>query len=178
MQAPDKPSSATRAEQDAQVPGAPAARRGMLAGGGRDSRPQRGRGREIDTRLDAVRTRLRQLRERDLDAVRSRDGSRERVEAARRHAVEAHAAAARVLAYCAEAFRRAAEAHDRAASMQERTAAAGIGDVIGHEQQAALHRVAAAADRQRAERAWSLLADHERAGPAAVSDEPRGDVVR
>ena len=57
--------------------------------------------------------------------------------------------------------------------MHERTAAGGIGDAHGHERQAALHRAAAAADWQRAERVQSLLSDHEQVGLAPVSDEPR-----
>ena len=116
------------------------------------------RRREIDARLDALRARLKKLRERDWDAVRSRTiAPSERLEAAQRHAVEAHDAAAQVLASSAVAFRRAAEAHERVASLHERSAASGVGDVHQHERQAALHWAAAAADRQRAERALSLL---------------------
>jgi len=94
------------------------------------------------------------------------------LEAAWRHAAEAHAAAVKMLASSAEAFRRAADAHERVASVHERAAASGIGDVRMRERQAALHRAAAAADRQRAERALSLLPEPGRAGPAAVFDEP------
>jgi hypothetical protein len=96
----------------------------------------------------------------------------ERLEAVRRHAAEAHAAAAQVLASGVEAFRHAAEAHERAASLHEQAAASGIGDVAEHERQAALQRAAAAEDWRRAERAQSLLSDPERPGPPAVSDEP------
>ena len=161
------------------MPGGPAARRGMLADVGNEPRPPPDRRREIATRLDAVRVRLRQLRERGLDVGKNRAATPgERVEAARRHAAQAHAAAAQVLASSAEAFRHAAEAHERAASVHERSAAAGIGDVRGHERQAALHRAAAAADQQRAERTRSLLAETEQAGPAAVSGEPCGGMVR
>jgi hypothetical protein len=152
----------------------------MLGGVDSEPGPLPGRRREIDTRLDAVRARLKKLRDRDRgwDAVRSRTASSsERLEAAQRHAAEAQASAAQVLASSAEAFRNAAEAHERAASMHERTAAAGIGDVRMHERQAVLHRAAAAADRQRAERAQSLLSEHEEAGPA-VSDEPGGGLAR
>lgn len=75
-------------------------------------------------------------------------------------------------------MRRRAEARERAASSHERTAAAGIGVVPKHEheRQAALHRDAAAADREQAEDARSLLSEAERAGTAAVFDEP-GDGV-
>jgi hypothetical protein len=140
------------------------------------ARPLPGRRREIDNRLDAVRARLKKLRERDWDAVKNRTAARgERLEAAQRHAAEAYAAAAKTLASSAEAFRRAAEAHERVASVHERAAASGIGDVRMREQQAALHRAAAVADRQRAERALSLLSEPGWAAP--VSDEPRDGVA-
>ena len=144
-----------------------------------DSEPGRppGRRRQINARLGAIRARLEQLRERDLDSTGSRDAaSNNRLEAAQRHQAEASAAAAQALAATVEAFRRAAEAHERAASMHERIAAAGIGDMREHERQAALHRAGAAADRERAERTRSLLSQAERAEPAAVSDKP-GDGV-
>lgn len=174
MQAPDEASSASQAEQDAQAPAVPVGRRGTL-GVGSEPWASPGRQRQIDTRLAAVRARLKELkdRERSLDTAKSWTGTtRERVAAAQRHAAEAHAAAAEGLASSAEAFRIAAEAHERAARMHEKTAAAGIGDVPGHERQATFHRSAAAADRQRAERVRSLLSGHEQAGPAAISGEP------
>ncbi len=134
---------------------------------------------EINTRLDAVRARLKTLRERGSGVGNSRAAtSSERLAAAQRYAVEAHAAAAEVLASSAEAFRHAAEAHESAASLHDRTAANGIGDVREHERQAVLHRAAAAADRQRAERAQALISDHEQAGPAPVADEPQDGVAR
>ena len=175
MQAPDDATGASAAEQDTQAPGAPV---GTPGGTGSEPAAPPGRRREIDGRLDAVRARLKQLRERDLGAVRDRAAASERVEAAQRYAAQAQAAASQVLASSAEAFRHAAEAHERAASMHERTAAAGIGDVLAHEQQATLHRTAATADRQRAERTQSLLSETEPAGLAAVSDEPRDGAVR
>jgi hypothetical protein len=145
----------------------------MLGGVDSEPAPLPGRRREIDTRLDAVRARLKKLRDRDWDAVKSRTAAPgERLEAAWRHAAEAHAAAAKMLASSAEAFRRAAEAHERVASVHERAAASGIGDVRMRERQAVLHRAAAAADRQRAERTLSLLSEPGRAGPAAVFNEP------
>jgi hypothetical protein len=91
------------------------------------------------------------------------------LEAAQRHAAEAHAAALHVLAASVSAFRRAAEAHERVASANDKAAAAGIGDVAQHERQAALHRAAAAADWQRAERAQSVLSGPEWAGLGAIS---------
>ena len=124
--------------------------------------PPPGRREEIDTRLDAVRARLQELRERDPGGVRGRAVG-ERVESARHHAAEAHAAAVEVLASAVEAFRHAAQAHERAASVHERAGAKGIGDLHEHEQRAALHRAAAAADWRRAERAQSLLAGSARA---------------
>jgi hypothetical protein len=73
----------------------------------------------------------------------------------------------------ASSHERAASSHERAASSHERTAAAGIGVVHKHEheRQAALHRDAAAADREQAEGARSLLSEVEQAELAAVSDE-------
>ena len=134
---------------------------------------------EIDTRLDAVRARLKTLRQRGSDVGNSRaTTSTERLAAAQRYAVEGQAAAADVLASSAEAFRHAAEAHDRAASLHDRTAATGIGDVCGPDRQATLHRAAAAADRRRAERAQALISDHEQAGPVPVSDEPQDRAAR
>jgi hypothetical protein len=136
------------------------------------------RRREIDIRLGAVRARIKELKNRDLNAEMDRAAtSGERLEAAQRHAAEAHAAVAQVLASSAAAFRHAAEAHERAARMHDWTAAAGIGDVIGHERQAARHRAAAAADWRRAGRARLLFSDHERVGPAAVCGEPHDGVA-
>ena len=127
--------------------------------GGVDSEPAPpGRRQEIDTRLDAVRARLKKLREREVDADWSQAASRfERLEAAARHSAEAQAFAVQVLASSVAAFRRAAEAHEGAASAHDTAAASGIGDVLAHERQATSHRIAAAADRQRAERAQSLI---------------------
>jgi hypothetical protein len=149
----------------------------MLTGVDSEPGPRPVRQREIDARLDALRARLKELRERDWDAVRSRTSAPgDRLEAAQRHAAEAAVSAVQVLATSAEAFRNAAEAHERVAGLHRNSAAAGIGDVDMHERQAALHRAAAAADWERAERALSLLPGQERAGPAAVGDEP-GDGV-
>src|SRR6516165_9015576 len=125
------------------------------------------RQRQIVVRLDAVRGRLQELR--DRDAAKNLAATTERVEAANRHAAEAHAAALRALASSAHAFRRSAEAHERVASMHRRAGGEGTGDVRKHERQAALHRAAAAAARQRAEHAESLLSEPRQAGPAAIS---------
>jgi hypothetical protein len=81
---------------------------------GVDGEPEPGppaeRRREIGARLEAIRTRLNKLRERDRDAIKNRSATPgERVEAAQRHAAEAFAAAAEVLASSVEAFRKAAE---------------------------------------------------------------------
>jgi hypothetical protein len=161
-----------------QVPRACASGRIRHAGGvDSEPGPPPGRRREIDTRLEAIRARLKKLRERDREAANNRSAAAgERVEAAQRHAAEAYAAAAQVLASSTEAFRKAAEAHERAASVHERAAASGIGNVRQHKRQAAHHRTAAAADRQRAERAQSFLSEPGRAGLAAVCDKP-GDGV-
>jgi hypothetical protein len=144
----------------------------MLGGVDSDPGPRPGRRREIDDRLDAVRARLEELRERRRPADKGPVAAKERLEAAQRRAAEAHAAAAQVLASGVEAFRHAAEAHERAASLHEKAAAAGVGDVREHEQQAALQWAAAAEDWLRAERAQSVLSEPEWAEPASVSDEP------
>jgi hypothetical protein len=144
---------------------------GMLGGVDSEPGPRPSRRREIDDRLAAVRARLEELRERRRGADRTWAGASERLEAAQRHAAEAHAAAAQMLVSGVEAFRHAAEAHERAASLHEKAATSGAGDRREHERQAALQRAAAAEDWRRAERAQSLLSPPERAGPA-VSDEP------
>ena len=145
----------------------------MLEGVDSEPGPPPGRQQEIDARLDAIRDRLKQLRERDWDGVKNQAAvPGERLAAAQRYAAEAAAAAVQVLAASAEAFGNAAEAHERVAGLHDRSATAGIGDVDMHERQAALHRAAAAADRQRAERALSLLPGPEWAGSADASDEP------
>jgi chromosome segregation ATPase len=127
---------------------------------------------EIDDRLSALRARLAELAERRRPAQSAQVAASERLDAAKRHSDEAHAAAAQALASGLEAFRHAAEAHERAASMHERAAAAGVGNVGGHERQAAFQRAAAAEDWRRAERAQSVLPGPERAGRASVSGEP------
>ena len=116
-----------------------------------------------------IRARLKELRERDwADDRRGTSTPTERVAAARRHAIEAHDSALRVLASSVEAFRHAAEAHEQAATTHAQAAAAGTGAVREHERQAAHHRLAAAADLRRAERAQSLLPKPERTEPAPV----------
>lgn len=129
---------------------------------------------QIGTRLDVLRARLKELRNRDRDAARNWTISpSERLEAAQRHVVEAQATAAQVLASSVMAFHMAAEAHERVASLHVTAAASGIGDVHQHERHAALHRAAAVIDRQRAKRAQSLLPSPELARPVLVSEEPR-----
>ena len=150
----------------------------MLGGVGSEPEPPSGRRQEIDTRLSAVRARLRKLRERDWEGDKTGTTSPgERLEAANRYAAEAQAAAAQVLISSVEAFRKAAAAHERVARVHERAAAAGIGDIGQHERQAALHWAAAGADRQRAERAQSLLSEPGGAGPTPGTDEPREGVA-
>ena len=137
-----------------------------------DPRSWPGRRREIDTRLAAVRARLKELRQKRWAAGQGPAAASERREAARRHAAQAHAAAVQALTFGVEAFRRAAEAHERSASAHDKAAASGLGDVREHERQAALQRAAAAEDWRRAERAQSLLSELERAAPAHGSDGP------
>ena len=95
-----------------------------------------------------------------------REGIRQRLEAlhtridelkAQRHVAASQAAEDEAVAASVRAFRQAAEAHEHADLQHERAAAAGSGDKDEHERQAAFHRAAATADRQRAERARSLL---------------------
>ena len=145
---------------------------GML--GGMDSEPGSlsSRREEIEDRLAAVRARLRKLRERRQATDERLATANERLKTAQRHAAEAHAAAAEVMASSVEALRMAAEAHERVASLHERLAASGTGEVTEHQRRAALHRAAAVADWQRAERALSLVPEPEPAGPSPVSDEP------
>ena len=87
---------------------------------------------------------------------------------AQRHAAEAYAAAARVLAASAEAFCMRPGHPSGAASMHDRTAAAGTGKVIGHERQATLRW---------AGRARLLLSSPGRAAPAAIAGEPGGGLA-
>jgi hypothetical protein len=145
---------------------------GIRHAGGVDSEPRfrSGRRQEIDDRLDAVRARLRELRERSRPAEKGPAAGRERLAAAQRHAADAHAAAAQVLASGVEAFRHAAEAHERAASLHEQAAASGVGDVAEHQRQAVLQRAASAEDWRRAEHALALLPQPEQSA-AAASDE-------
>ena len=126
-----------------------------------DSKPWHppSRRQEIDTRLDTIRVRLRELRERHPVRDRNPAAISERLEAAQRHAAEAYAAATQVLACSVEAFRTAAQAHERVASVHDRTAAKGTGDVLAHKREARYHRAAAAVDWWRAECARSLLPD-------------------
>lgn len=121
--------------------------------------------------------RIEELGARDRDAAKNLATTRERREAGQRHAAEAQAAAVQALTSSAQAFRRAAEAHERVASLYRGTAAKGTGDVPEHERQAAFHLAAAAAARQRAEHAESLLSGPEPVRPAAVPDEPGGGVA-
>jgi hypothetical protein len=67
------------------------------------------------------------------------------------------AAAEQAITSSINAFRRAADAHDILAAAYERLAAAGGDDAQLQQQQAARHWAAATADRQRAERAQSIL---------------------
>lgn len=144
----------------------------MLEGVGSERWSPSRRREELDRRLATVRARLKELRQRRRATDESRGTASERLDAALRHATEAHAAAGRALASGVEAFRTAADAHERVASLHDKLAASGTGDVTEHERRAEFHRAAAAADRQRAERALSLVPEPDRAGPAAACDEP------
>jgi len=69
-----------------------------------------------------------------------------------------------------EALRRAARAHDYASKAHERSSRLGVGDVVEHDRLAAFHRVAAEADRQRADEIESqaMAAAWMDAGPSEV----------
>jgi hypothetical protein len=113
------------------------------------------RRREIADRLAAIRARLNDLqqpRESRLAAT-----SMDQVGQARHHAVDSEAAAQRALASSIRGLLQAAQAHERCSMSYERLAAARDSNEEQYRQWAARHRAAAAADRQRAERAQSLL---------------------
>jgi len=131
---------------------------------------------EIGQRLDAIRMRIKELEDRRRDDAGPDAGGSSapsgRLAPAQRHAVAAQAAAERAAASCVSAFRRAADAHESLAIQHDRSAVSGFGDVAEHQRRAACHRAAAAADRQRAEHAQSLISG--RAPQAQHSDERDG----
>jgi hypothetical protein len=73
------------------------------------------------------------------------------VEAAARHAHEAHARARRAHLAAAESHRHAGEAHDRAARTHRRAASEGIGDVATHLHAVTVHEAARDHDYRAAE---------------------------
>jgi hypothetical protein len=113
---------------------------------------------EIRQRLVAIRTRIDEL-ETSRHGDRPPAACTERLARAQRQTAVAQAAAQRGIAAAIHAFHSAGQAHDRLAAYHERAAAAGSGDKGEHERQAAIHRAAALADTQRAERAGMLLWD-------------------
>ena len=118
---------------------------------------------EIGQRLDALRTRINELKaDRRGDADRAT--SSERLASAERHLVDSQAAAQQAIAASVRTLRRAAEAHERAALQHERAAMAGVGDTDEHRREKASHRAAAVADTRQAERAQSQLRDEESTG--------------
>lgn len=129
---------------------------------------------QLDERLAAVRTRLRELHEQRQGPAGPVPAApsewRQRVEAAQRHAATAQAAAVDQLTYCAASFRRAAQAHDRAAAEHERAANSGSSRSQEHARHAAIHKAAAIHDLQRADHVQSLLsaADPARASQSAA----------
>jgi predicted pyridoxine 5'-phosphate oxidase superfamily flavin-nucleotide-binding protein len=125
----------------------------MLPVWGTEPEPGGSRGAEIRQRIAAVRARIDELHQGDAPGK----APGERIAAAQRHVAASRAAAERALAASVRAFRRSAEAHERAAIAHEQAAATGSGDKDEHKRRAAFHRAAAAASRQRAERAqWRL----------------------
>ena len=136
---------------------------GPIGAAGRvDNAPQAPQSRREKTRqrLDAIHTRIGELQAKRHDDA-SQAAIRERLISAQRHLAASQAVAERAIAVSVSAFRRAAFAHEHTAIQHERAAAAGFGDKDEHERQAAIHRAAAVADTQRAERALLLLGDEE-----------------
>ncbi|ULE32740.1 hypothetical protein [Mycobacterium sp. IDR2000157661] len=82
------------------------------------------------------------------------------VEAAARHAHEAHERARRAHLVAAQRHRRAAWAHDRAAQMHRTAAASGVGDVVTHLRAIEIHEAARDEDCRAAEVA-QRMADSE-----------------
>ena len=111
---------------------------------------------QIGRRIDAIGTRIEELKE-QRHAGPSRGAGSNRLAAAQRHAAQSQAAAEQAITSSINAFRRAAETHDILAAAYERLAAAGGDDAQLQQQLAGRHRAAATADRQRAERAQSIL---------------------
>jgi hypothetical protein len=135
---------------------------------------------EIGRRLGDLNTRMAELSQ---DGRGGEDVSG-RLAAAQRNLAAAQAAAERAIVSSINAFHRSARVHEQVACQHERAAAAGMGEREEHQQRAASHRVAAAADRQFAERAQALLpaaragADSEEPGPAGKLNAGSGDIAR
>ncbi len=111
---------------------------------------------QIGRRIDAIGTRIEELKD-QRQAGPSRGAGSDRLAVAQRHAARSQAAAEQAITASINAFRRAAEAHDILAAAYERLAAAGGDDAQLQQEQAARHRAAATTDRHRAERAQSIL---------------------
>lgn len=120
------------------------------------SRRRETRRREIGGRIAAIRERIGELQLAQRDN-RYPVSSGEHLADAQHHAAISEATAQQALAASIEALVHAAQAHERAAIRHEQTAAAAGGDREQHDKRAAFHRAAAAADRQRAETAQSIL---------------------
>lgn len=125
---------------------------------GRETRCQ-----EIGDRLPAIRVRIDDLQQ--PRESRAATGSTELLVEAQDHAAASEAAAYRALARSIEGLLRAAETHERCATSHERLAMSLDSNEEYHRQQARTHRAAAAADRQRAETARSLLPGRAGKGP-------------
>jgi hypothetical protein len=137
----------------------------VMAGGGHasvvesQSQHRETRRQEIADRIAAIRTRIDELQQAQRED-RHPVSSSEQFGQAEHHAAISEATAQQALDAGIEAFLHAAQAHERAAIQHEYTAAAGSGDAGQHHERAAFHRAAAAADRQRAETAQSLIPGH------------------
>lgn len=152
---------------------------GMLGAVDSQSERREIRRHEIGDRIAAIRTRITDLQQ--ARGSRLVTASSEQLIEAQHHAAASRASAHQALATSIRALLRAADAHERCAISHMRLAIPGDLDEEEHRQEAARHRTAAAADRQRAETVQSLLAsrakksqDDLRRGTASLAVFPVG----
>jgi hypothetical protein len=126
---------------------------------GSRSRPE-----EIRRRLEAIQTRLQELKAKRRDDT-SPAAFGERLASSLRYKAASQAFAEQASAASTRALLSSAEAHRRAALQHERSIAAGYGDKDQHEQRAAAHLAAAVADTQRAQDAELTVYDEDRGQP-------------
>lgn len=110
---------------------------------------------QIAERLAAIRARINDLQQPWESRLAA--ASVDHLVQAKHHAADSKAAAQQALASSIQCLLQAAQAHERCSISHERLAAAPNSNEEQHRQRAVRHRAAAAADRQRAETAQSLL---------------------